>query len=356
MSTRAIGALACLSAAVTLTLGACASDDDGSGDGKGKVFSGKQLILADYGGPLSDAERANFSDSFAEETGAEVIYLDSSDPNALAYLQAQNENVQVDIVLGASAILADNGYLADFPAETAELFEEKLEPGSFTNNIVIKGVGALVIACNTEIMDKCPANPQEFWDLENFPGPRAALADPEYNMNIGLLAAGVPADQINPPDIDQAIASWEKVKPGIDVWSTSGAQQMQLITDGEVGAQFMYNGRAFIVKRDSMPELEVSWEDCTMGGVSGYGVMNDAPNQDVAFAYLEWIANHPEAQAKWATDIAYSVPGKGVLDMMPAEVREQMPSAHDCPTVVDNSFRNTNSEEIKAAWQAFLGE
>lgn len=303
---------------------------------------------------MTDNEKKLFVAPFSEETGATVAFVDSTNPESQGYLQVQNNQVNLDLILGASAILAGPGYLEPFPDDLVAVFKENLRPEAFSENIVEKGTGAAVIACNPAVMKKCPTNPQEFWDLENFPGPRGAIADPEYNLHIGLLAAGAPSSAFDPINIDDAIASWEKVKSGINVWTTSGAQQMQVMLDGEVGAQFMYNGRAHIVKRDNLPDLQVSWDGCVGGGISGYGVLKGAPNKDVAFAYLEWIARHPEAQAAWAEAVTYTVPGKNVLDLMTPEARDSMPEAHECIRV-DNTWRAEHSDEIKQKWQQFIG-
>lgn len=318
-------------------------------------LQGRELFIANWGGSQTEAEKSAIADPFSAETGAKVTFVDNaSGPEALAYLQEQSGNVNLDIAIGAGPRLAIPGYLAEFPPELVAVFNEYLRPGSFSSNIVEEGLAGGVIVCNPAIMAKCPTNPAEFWNVKDFPGPRAIMNDGgEMTLLLALEAAGVPKDQLHPIDIDAAIESLKKIRPDVQVWTESGSQQEQVLLDKEVGAAIMWNGRAHIVKRDHLPDLQISWDGCIQSGEGGYTVLRDAPNKDVAFAYLEWMAKHPEAQAKWVEAMTYTMPGKDVLSLVPTDIAEALPTAKDC-VQMDNTWLTQNSDKVQKAWQEFF--
>src|SRR5690625_1530846 len=121
------------------------------------------------------------------------------------------------------------------------------------------GSTSSLIACNSEIVDKCPTNPEEFWDVENFPGTRAIRNRPFEVFAFALLADGVSPDELYPLDLDRAVAKLEEIKPHIKVWPAGVTQELQIITSGEVGVIFTASGIAYRAKRRSVPGLEAYW-------------------------------------------------------------------------------------------------
>jgi spermidine/putrescine-binding protein len=129
--------------------------------------------------------------------------------------------------------------------------------------------------------------------------------------------------------------------------------QEQVMTDKEVGIAFMWNGRAHVVKRDHIPNLQFEWGDSVVSSGGGWSVPKGAPDRDVAFAFLKWVAEHPEQQAKWTEQLTYPTPTKKLLDLVPADIAADLPAAHD-PAVIPNIELAKQSAELQKAWQAFL--
>jgi putative spermidine/putrescine transport system substrate-binding protein len=63
-------------------------------------------------------------------------------------------------------------------------------------------------------------------------------------LEIALVADGVPADKLYPLDLDRAFKKLEEIKPNLALWWSSGAQSVQLLNDGEIDMQAIWNGRA----------------------------------------------------------------------------------------------------------------
>ncbi len=344
-------AVASAGAVAVLAAAGCGGDSaESSADASGTVN------VSTWGGVWTDAEKEFLGDPFTEDTGIKVNYqVSGNSPMAPALLQAQSGNVDLDVIFAENAeVLAAEDLLAEFPDDLMESLEEYARPDSYSDTLVNMGTTATLIACNPDVMDKCPTNPEEFWDVENFPGPRAIVNQSYGAMAFALQADGVPQDEIYPMDIDRAIEKLEEIKPSVKVWPSSGAEQQQVLIDKEVGAAIMWNGRAFVVKRDNIPNLEMHWDGSIRSDADGLVVMKDAPNKEAAFEYIKWIVEHPENQAKWTEALTYPTPAKDLYDLLPAEIAAALPGEHEENMPQDDQWIVENTTELQKAWQSFL--
>lgn len=357
---RWIGRVAAVAIAATAlaTAAGCGgdSDDEASGasaDGKGS-FKGQTLVISTWGGVWTDALKKYFAEPFEKETGAKVQFLvNGFGPDVPAMLQAQQGNVKIDITEGINTeVLRQKGYLAEFPPALMKEFDAKFRPGTYERYGFIFFGASTAIVCNPEIIEKCPRTPEEFWDVDNFPGPRAIANDPNNVMASALLADGVPPDELFPMDIERAMSKLDEIKPHVNVWPSSGDQQRQVIADGEVGTALMWNGQAYSVKKEKVHDLQISFEGATQQ-LGGWMVMKEAPHLDLAYAFLRWIADHPEAQAKWTAELTYEMPAKGLGELVPKSLRAVLPSEHN-PVRLDAAWIAGHQKELKQSWQEFL--
>ena len=362
MTLRRLGIL--LTACV-LAVSGCGGDDD-SGDGGGGEdsgaaasgsadISGSKLTISTWGGSWTEATETHFGKPFSEETGVEIEYVPtSSTPTAPALLQEQSGNVTFDIVESENMlVLRERGFLTEFPQDLQDVFTETMRSDAFSPHHIQLGGSAVVIACNPALMERCPTTPAEFFDVEGFPGPRAILNRASDAIAIALLADGVAPEDLYPLDIDRAIAKLKEIKPHVDVFPSSGDEQERAMIDEEAGAALMWNGRAHIVKKETIPDLELHWDGSIVSQAGGQVILRGAPNKDAAFAYFRWIAEHPEAQAGWSEELTYSTPTKELQELLPADVAEALPFAHD-PIVEDAAYINENLDELEEGWQSFL--
>jgi spermidine/putrescine-binding protein len=236
-----------------------------------------------------------------------------------------------------------------------KLLEETASPDGYKEDLIAFGNTANVIVCNPKVMKKCPTTAAEFWDVENFPGRRAIMDQAEAAMAFALQADGVSKDEVYPFDIDRAIAKLKEIKPHIRVWPSSGDEQQKALISKEVGAAIMWNGRAWGVKRDNIPDLEMHWDGAQVSYGSGLVVMKDAPHKDAAFEYIRWFLQNPEAQAKWSEAMTYMTPTKKLNELIDPEVAAALPSAHEGDVIIeDDEWLVENNEAIQNAWQEFL--
>lgn len=355
-----VGGAAALASLLVLT--ACGgSDSAGSaGDDSGESIAsgdltGRTLTITSWGGGWTDSTKEFFADPFMEETGAKVEFaINGLDPIAPVLLQAQQGNVSIDVIDGVGlGKLQVRDLLEPFPDELVAIFEETSRPDTVGEHVWGYGDTATVIVCNPTIVEKCPTTAAEFWDVENFPGDRGIDATYYIAMFLASLADGVEGEDLLPVDVDRAIAKLEEIKPHIKVWPDSGSTQEQTLIDKEIGIGYYWHTRVAAVKRDHIPELEVYWEDAVQSDGIGFAVPKGAPNADVAFAFLKWIAEHPEQQAKWTEAQGASTPTNQLLDLLSPELADSLPAAHN--PVRYSEFKLAEQDaELTAPWQEFI--
>src|SRR5690606_35103974 len=121
--------------------------------------------------------------------------------------------------------------------------------------VVTRGIYSTVLGYHTEhyASKPRPTSWAEFWDVEQFPGPRALRNSPVDNLEFALLADGVPLDQLYPLDVDRAFKKMEEIKPHISVWWSTGAQSAQVLIDQEVVLGTAWHGRFFTAMQEGAP-------------------------------------------------------------------------------------------------------
>lgn len=159
-----------------------------------------------------------------------------------------------------------------------------------------------VIGYNTKTLKKVPKSWKDFWDVKNFPGTRALRNDPMTTLEAALLADGVPRDKLYPLDVDRAFKKLAQIKPNISVWWTSGGQSAQLLHDGEVDMEMIWNGRASAVKKDN-PDIAFTYNDGLLQDTQ-LCIVKNAPNMANALQFMN-AALSPDLQANLPLYIDY---------------------------------------------------
>lgn len=148
----------------------------------------------------------------------------------------------VDLEINECVRAAQEGLLE--PIDYSLVSNEGFEKAAYADHWIGVIYFSTVLAYSTEAYgDNPPRSWADFWDVEKFPGARAMQRDPSANVEIALIADGVPLDEIYPIDLDRAFAKLDEIKPHIDIWWSSGAQSAQLMKDGEVDMSTIWNGR-----------------------------------------------------------------------------------------------------------------
>ena len=275
------------------------------------------LTVVSFGGSYARACQQAYHEPFTAETGIEVRLEDYNGGLAQIRAQVETGNVHWDVVdlNVADAVLGCDEGLLEFiepgdlpPGADGSSVEEDFVPGTLTDC----GMGTIFFSSiyafhPQHFADAKPATIEDFFDLERFPGRRGMRRVPGDNLEIALLADGVPLDQIyatleTPAGVARAFRKLDTIKDYI-VWWEAGAQPPQMLADGEVVMSTAYNGRIFNAQvRENQP-FEIVWDGQILDN-SQLVIVAGAPNLEAARRFVAF-AGRPESMAAVSKYISY---------------------------------------------------
>ncbi|MBI1384587.1 MAG: extracellular solute-binding protein [Rhizobiales bacterium] len=284
----------------------------------GAALADGQITIASWGGAYQDAQSKALFVPAAKAMGITVneqTYGGMSDVR----LQVQTGAVTFDIVVsgsGSAARAAAEGLLE--PLDYNVIDVSTFYPGLYIPHCVGGDVFSVVAAWNTKTYgENGPRGWADFFNVEKFPGKRAYRAKVAGALEPAIMADGVPPEEVykvldSEEGIKRAIDVIRRLKPHIAVFWTSGAQQAQLMKDGEVDMTTGWNGRFDVAKKDG---ANVSYHfDQGLLDYDCFAIPKGAPNRDLAMKFLAEISK-PEYQANLPLHITYGPTNKKAYEI-----------------------------------------
>ncbi|MGR3522754.1 MAG: ABC transporter substrate-binding protein, partial [Paracoccus sp. (in: a-proteobacteria)] len=300
------------------------------------------------GGAYGNSHLQAYVQPFEEKTGIKVRMSDTDNPATpiKAMVDAGNVTIDVASVEYADAVrLCDEGLLEIIdpsmlaPAPDGTPAEEDFIDGAITDCFVATDVYSMVLAYDeSKFPDAKPASPADFFDLEKFPGKRAMRKGAKFNLELALMADGVPADQVydvlsTQEGVDQAFAKLAEIKSDV-IWWEAGAQPPQLLADGEVTMAYAFNGRIFNAAQGEGKPFRIIW-DGQIYEMEGWVMPKGAPNKDEAMKFITFSTS-PEPQARAAEFISYGPPRKSAAALVGNIEGTDQPMGPNLPTTEAN--------------------
>jgi len=303
------------------------------------------ITVMSWGGAYEKSQVEAYNKPFTAETGIPVKMLSVDDPAAPIKSMVESKNVTVDVadVEYTDAIrLCDDGLVEEIdasafpPAPDGTPATEDFLEGALTDCAVGSMVFSTVYGYDrTRFPDEKPSTIADFFDLEKFPGKRGMRKSARPNLELALMADGVPPAEVyamleTPEGLDRAFAKLGTIKKNV-VWWEAGAQPPQLLADGEVALSTAYNGRLFSAVVSENKPFTTVWD----GQVYEYELFvipKGAPNKDAALDYIKFATSTQRLadQTKW---ISYgparksSIPLVGLYEDGKTEMGPHMPTA-----------------------------
>ena len=276
--------------------------------------SAADVTVLSWGGAYTTSQIEAYHKPFTAATGINVVSVDSDNPAPQVKTQVEAGNVSVDVVdvEYADAIrLCDEGLLetidpASLPAGAdGTAATDDFLPGALTDCAVATIVFSTVYAYDTtKFTGDKPTTIADFFDTAKFPGKRGMRKGAKANLEMALMADGVPAADVyttlaTPEGVDRAFAKLGTIKKDV-VWWEAGAQPPQLLADGEVAMSTAYNGRIFAAAVSEGKPFETVWD----GQVFEYDLFvipKGAPNKEGAMEFVKFATSTQALadQAKW---------------------------------------------------------
>lgn len=292
----------------------------------------KTVTIASWGGSYQEAQSKALFEPAAEKTGITVkqeTYGGMSDVR----LQVSSGAVSLDIVAsgsGSAARAGAEGLLE--PLDYTIIDVSDFYPTLKSEFCVGGDVFSTVYAWNTETYgDAGPQSWADFFDVEKFPGKRAYRSKVAGALEPAIMADGVAMEDVyavldSEEGIERALDKIRELKPHIDVFWSSGAQQAQLMKDGEVDMTTGWNGRFDNAAKDGA-KVTYSFNQALLD-YDCFAIPKGAPNKDVAMAFLAEISK-AEYQDDLPKYITYGPTNKAAYETgeISAKVAASLPSS-----------------------------
>lgn len=323
----------------------------------------RDLTVVSWGGTFQDAQREIFFAPFGGSVGKKVI--DDSWDGGIGILRTKTAG-------------GDGGW------DVVEVESEELELGcqegvfkkldfdriggkdAYLPQAVHEcGVGAVlynfVLGYDKAAVKGTPAGWADFFDLAKFPGKRALRQGPKGNLEIALMADGVPTADVykvlaTPEGVDRAFRKLDTIKPQLLFWK-SGAQPGQMMSSGDVVMTTSYNGRMTnAINKDKKP-FGIVWNQ-SLQTVDSWVILATSPNTDAAYGLLAFLGK-PELQAKLPAYQPIGVTVVAAVPLVDPALAKDLPSTPANATNVlklDDAFWIDNVDALSERWTAWSAQ
>ena len=341
----------------------------------GTAHAAESITVVSWGGAYTKSQVEAYHKPWMAETGNTIVSEDYNGGLAEVKAQVEAGNVTwnvLDVELSDAVRGCDEGLLEPIdhsilpPAPDGTPAAEDFIEGSLPECAVANIVWSTIFAYDTSKTTGVTGI-ADFFDLEKFPGKRGLRKNPKAQLEMALMADGVPAAEVydvlgTPEGVDRAFAKLDTIKDQV-VWWEAGAQPPQLLADGEVVMTTAYNGRIFNAAAGEGKPFEVNWDGQILD-FDLWVIPKGAPNMEATLDFVKFSTDTQRLadQAKW---IAYgparksSGPLVGLYNDGKTEMGPNMPTAEANLTnaLVNNfEFWADNQDELNERFNAWLAQ
>jgi putative spermidine/putrescine transport system substrate-binding protein len=293
------------------------------------AFAAEEISVADVGGAPGAAIKKAFYEPFEKASGIKVTGVaQDPDPVSQFKLLVDTKSYIWDVSMvtpdATARLTGEKNYLAPLGISKEEGAD--ILPGMLTENWLGFSAFAIVMAYRTDKFGGKPLTSwADFWDVEKFPGRRGLYKDGWGLLEMALLADGVKPAEMYPLDVDRAFKSLDKIKPHVDVWWSSGAQNTQILQSGEVDLADTWSARANAAIAGGAP-LKVLFEGCY--SVDGWSIPLGTPRLALAQKFVKFCLQ-PENQAAYSQITTNGPSNTKAFAFLPADRAAILPTAPD---------------------------
>jgi putative spermidine/putrescine transport system substrate-binding protein len=173
-------------------------------------------------------------------------------------------------------------------------------------------------------------------------------------LEFALLADGVPKDKLYPIDVERALRSMSRIRPAIKKFWDTGAISAQMLTDKEVFAGSIWNGRIQTLMDKGAP-LAIEWNEALLQ-TQFWAILKGSPNRDHATRLIDFTMQ-PQVQAHLCRLIAYGPVNRKALALLKKDELAKLPNN---PDFVGRAIRHNvqwwadNRQRFAERWAQWL--
>jgi putative spermidine/putrescine transport system substrate-binding protein len=318
----------------------------------------RDLTIVAGGGALQDHMRRTLFEPFARANA--ITLRDTAYDYNVGPIRAmvQARNVTWDVVLVEAPDLirgCEDGVFEriDWNVVNRRKF---LPGGAITCGAGAIGWGVSVFRDTTR-NPTGPANWQEFWDVQRFPGRRTLRRGARMTLEIALMGDGVPAAEVyrvlaTPAGQQRAFAALDRIRPHLHFWQ-GGQQPIELVNAGEVAFAVGFVGRTANAIRAGA-RYDLNW-DTLLYSFDFWAVVRGSPHTAQAMRLIEHITNADPLRALSAVWPINPVTAAVANDPAVRAANPMMMSNHqDRGLAINTEFWLDNGPDLEQRFASWL--
>ena len=324
-----------------------------------KLKGSGEVRVCSYGGAFQAAQREAYFKPFEEMSGIKVVESQGPDTSKVKAM-VDTGNVEYDVGEFDRSSVLNLGKKGDYWEEIDYgLFDtDNIDPAyRYKYSVDMLPYGQIFGYRTDAFKGDVPTGVMDLWDTKRFPGARALQAGSgglAPDLEVAIMATGVPKEKVYPIDIDKAYASLAKIKPDVDKWWSAGAIPAQLLNDNEVVMATAWNGRIYAIQQTGAKVAPV-WKDGLLR-TDVWAIPKGAKNKDNAQKFSAFITM-AVPQARISCIIPYGFVNSQSAALVPPDRLPQLPTAPDTlkqMLIYNVGWWTENRDEVLGRWNKFL--
>ena len=294
----------------------------------------RSLTVTSWGGAYMAAQREALFKPFAAATGIQVreAEYEGELPKIKSMVEANRVTWDaVDVTSGDAIKGCDDGVWEKL--DYARIGpREGFMAGAALDCAVGSVVWSMVVAFDERKFPASGPQPRtiaDFFDVEKFPGPRALAKRPRVNLEMALMADGVPAGEVyrqlaTPEGVTRAFDKLNRLKPHVKTWWDGGGRPVRLLDSGEAVMTTVLNGRiAYAIGQDKKP-YRIIW-DGQVWDLDLWAIPRGTRRLDQAYAFLKF-ASDPAVLARMTDHVSYGPALRDAVALVAPAMRPYLPN------------------------------
>lgn len=325
------------------------------------ALAGDSLTVVSWGGAYTKSQIEAYHKPFEAKTGIKINSVDYNGGLAEVKTQVQAKNVNWDIVdveLSDAVRGCDEGLLETIDASILPAGSDgtpaskDFVDGAITDCAVANIVWSTIYAYDsTKFSGAKPSSMADFFDTKKFPGKRGLRKGPKPNLEMALMADGVPAGKVyevlsTDAGLKRAFGKLDSIKDSV-VWWEAGAQPPQMLADGEVLMSTAYNGRIFNAQVTENKPFAIVW-DGQVYDMDLFVIPKGSKNKSAALKFIAF-ATDSQRLADQAKYISYGPARKSSAPLVSTHAKTGVDMKPHMPTAPAN-FKNALQNDF--SWWA----
>ena len=321
------------------------------------------ITIATWSGPYGTAQEIEVFKPFTRETGI-TIRIARNDGDLLPLLKSSGSAPPWQVTDIEHAPLTRGCAEGRFEKlDHVALLGKAALPDFIPGTLHPCGIGQLiwsqVVAYDaTKLSTSPPRSLADFFDLARYPGKRGLYSRAEGNLEIALMADGIPPKDVydllrTTEGLERAFTKLITLSDSVVFWSQGDGPE-RLLNEGSVIMSTAYAGRFQRPRSGARRPVGLMWTN-QLWRTSYWAIPSGSGELAHAQRFISF-ATDAERLARLAVQLHYGPARKSAMGLVPADAREDLPTArrqfHDA-LMVDAGFWAEMGATLEGRFQAW---